>query len=462
MSKLQPYTTYYPVQYDYVSQLPEGWQLLPNIAIFKERKEKGGLEMESLSVSAIKGIVKAADYEDRKDRTSDDKSEYLVVHKGDIPYNTMLMWAGAVGRSDYEGIVSPAYTVLQPKSKVEINTKYFHYMFRSQFYKDYSKRFSYGIVDSRLRLYYTYFKRMYSIVPPHETQNAIVAYLDRKTQKIQEFIAKKERLIELLEEEKQSIINKSVIQGIDKNIKFKETDLGLIPVHWEIKRLGTLGRFYKGGNISREELTTLFVSDDDVSAILYGDIYTKYNIEVTTVINKVSKITAIKSVKLNKGDLLFTGSGETKEDIGKCVLFNSDLETFAGGDVIIFKQRHVDGLFLSYSQNSNLAKYQRYLSSKGEIIIHTYGSLLRNVYMPFPPSIEEQKQIATYIKNECLKIDNAIFKANSEIEKAKEYQESLITQIVTGQLKVPENVNLEQSIELGMVAESNGVYHSKH
>ena len=206
----------------------------------------------------------------------------------------------------------------------------------------------------------------------------------------------------------------------------------------------------------------MFVSDDDVSAILYGDIYTKYNIEVTTVINKVSKITAIKSVKLNKGDLLFTGSGETKEDIGKCVLFNSDLETFAGGDVIIFKQRHVDGLFLSYSQNSNLAKYQRYLSSKGEIIIHTYGSLLRNVYMPFPPSIEEQKQIATYIKNECLKIDNAIFKANSEIEKAKEYQESLITQIVTGQLKVPENVNLEQSIELGMVAESNGVYHSKH
>ena len=66
MSKLQPYTTYYPVQYDYVSQLPEGWQLLPNIAIFKERKEKGGLEMESLSVSAIKGIVKAADYEDRR------------------------------------------------------------------------------------------------------------------------------------------------------------------------------------------------------------------------------------------------------------------------------------------------------------------------------------------------------------------------------------------------------------
>lgn len=460
MSKLKPYPTYYPVQYDYVSQLPEGWQLLPNIAIFRERIERGFDNEELLSVTIGKGVIRQSDVDIKKDSSNEDKSKYKLIKVGDIAYNRMRMWQGALGYSDYQGITSPAYVILKPK--MEINQRFFHYMFRTGFYTNYSKRFSYGIVDDQLSLRYVDLKRMYSIVPPLETQNAIVAYLDRKTQQIQEFIAKKERLIELLEEEKQSIINKSVIQGIDKNIKFKETDLGLIPVHWEIKRLGTLGRFYKGGNISREELTTLFVSDDDVSAILYGDIYTKYNIEVTTVINKVSKITAIKSVKLNKGDLLFTGSGETKEDIGKCVLFNSDLETFAGGDVIIFKQRHVDGLFLSYSQNSNLAKYQRYLSSKGEIIIHTYGSLLRNVYMPFPPSIEEQKQIATYIKNECLKIDNAIFKANSEIEKAKEYQESLITQIVTGQLKVPENVNLEQSIELGMVAESNGVYHSKH
>ncbi len=436
MSKLKPYKEYYPVKYDYVSQLPVGWKLMPNIALFQERKEKGNSDLEYLSVSAIKGIVKASDYEDRKDRTSEDKSEYLIVRKGDIPYNTMLMWAGAVGRSDFDGIVSPAYTVLKPKSYEEINTKYFHYMFRAQFYKDYSRRFSYGIIDSRLRLYYTYFKRMYSIVPPIETQNAIVHFLDHKTQQIQDFIQKKERLIELLEEKKQAIINKSVIQGIDNNIQYKETNLGLIPVHWEIRRLGSFGRFYKGGNISRDELTTSFCSEDDVYAILYGDIYTKYNIEVSTVVNTITKKTAAKSVRLSKSDLLFTGSGETKEDIGKCVLFNSDEETYAGGDVIIFRQKQVDSLFLSYLHNSSLAKYQRYLSAKGEIIIHTYASLLKNVYMPFPPTIEEQKQIAAYIKNECSKIDSVILKANAEIELVKEYQESLITQVVTGQIKV--------------------------
>ncbi|MDO4782125.1 MAG: restriction endonuclease subunit S [Capnocytophaga felis] len=435
MSKLQPYPKYKPIAYDYVSQLPEGWELLPNIAIFQERKEKGGLEMDSLSVSAIKGIVKMADYEDRKDRTSDDKSEYLIVRCGDIPYNTMLMWAGAVGRSEYEGIVSPAYTVLKPK--MEINTKYFHYMFRTAFYTNYSKRFSYGIVDSRLRLYYTYFKRMYSIVPPLAEQNAIVAFLDQKTEQIQNFITKKQKLIQLLEEKKRAVINKAITQGIDKNIEYKETNIGLIPKTWKIKRLGVLGNFYKGGNISRQELTTSFASDNDVSAILYGDIYTKYNIEAIDIVNKISKETSKKSVRLEKGDLLFTGSGETKEDIGKCVLFNSDLETFAGGDVIIFKQKKVDALFLSYSQNSDLARHQKTLSAKGEIIIHTYGSSLRNVYMPFPPSIEEQKKICQFIKNECSKIDHSISIAQLEIEKLKEYQESLITQVVTGQLQVP-------------------------
>ena len=103
-------------------------------------------------------------------------------------------------------------------------------------------------------------------------------------------------------------------------------------------------------------MTTADASEKDVAAILYGDIYTKYNIVAENIINRVSMKTASKSVKLQKGDLLFTGSGETKEDIGKCVLFNSNEATYAGGDVIIFKQKHFDSHFISYSQNSFLAK----------------------------------------------------------------------------------------------------------
>lgn len=123
MATLQPYKKYNAIAYDYATQLPDGWQLLPNIAIFEERKERGTENEETLSISSRRGIVKSSDYENRKDRTSDDKSQYLLVKEGDLAYNTMLMWDGAVGHSDFRGIVSPAYTVL--KAKMEINPKFF-------------------------------------------------------------------------------------------------------------------------------------------------------------------------------------------------------------------------------------------------------------------------------------------------------------------------------------------------
>ncbi len=436
MSRLKSYEKYYPVELNYTDKLPIGWKLLRGKFVFKEVNERSEDGKEQLlSVSEHKGVVPRDSINVNMFQAEDYKGYKLCI-PGDVVINSLWAWHRGIGVAEHKGIVSTAYSVHRLRKPTEWNYKYLTYLLRTDAYTgEYFIR-SKGVWISRLQLTGKSFQDIQIIIPPLETQNAIVNYLDRKTQQIQEFIQKKERLIELLEEKKSAIINKSVIQGVDKNIKFKETDLGLIPEHWEVRRLGSFGRFYKGGNISRDELTTSFRSEDDVSAILYGDIYTKYNIEVSTVVNKISKETATKSVRLSKSDLLFTGSGETKEDIGKCVLFNSDEETYASGDVIIFRQKQVDSLFLSYSHNSSLAKYQRCLSAKGEIIIHTYASLLRNVYMPFPSTIEEQKQIATYIKSECSKLDSAITKARLEIEKVKEYQESLITHVVTGQLKV--------------------------
>lgn len=434
MATLPPYNKYKSIVYDYATQLPEGWQLLPNIGIFQERIERGYENEELLSVTIGRGVIRQADL-DKKDSSTLDKSKYLLVYPDDLVYS-MRFRQGASGYSNFKGIVSPACTVLKPRKGVNYNPRYFYYMFRTGFYKNYVERYAYGIADGQMPLRYFDFKRMYSIVPPLETQNSIVAYLDKKNNDIEKFIKNKERLIELLEEEKTGIINKLVILGVNKNVKLKETFLGMIPEHWEIRRLGTIGRFTKGGNISRDELTTGFTSEEDVSAILYGDIYTKYNIVTENVINKISKKTASKSVKLIKGDLLFTGSGETKEDIGKCVLFNSDEETYAGGDVIIFKQKIFDSHFISYSQNSILAKFQKYNSARGEIIVHTYGSKLRDVFMPFPPSKEEQGDIVKNINTECQKINLAISKAQKEISSIKEYREALITDLVTGKRTV--------------------------
>lgn len=204
MANLQPYKKYNAIVYDYATELPEDWQLLPNIAIFQERIERGYENEELLSVTIGRGVIKQSDL-DKKDSSTLDKSKYLLVYPNDLVYS-MRFRQGASGFSNYKGIVSPACTVLKPRKGVELNSRYYHYMFRTGFYKNYAERYAYGIADGQMPLRYFDFKRMYSVLPPLEVQKNIVDYLDKKNSEIDKFIRNKERLIKLLEEEKIRII----------------------------------------------------------------------------------------------------------------------------------------------------------------------------------------------------------------------------------------------------------------
>lgn len=416
----------------WIPQIPINWELVKVRHLFKESTKKGFPNETLLVASQKHGVVSKDNYGKRTVEATKDLHNLKLVEKGDFVIS-LRSFQGGIELSHERGIISPAYTVLKETRQIE--KRYFKNLFKSPPFISLMTLCVKGIREGQ-NIDYPTFKNEYLPFPPLEEQKKIAEYLDKLNNEIDKFIKNKERLIELLEEEKTGIINKLVILGVNKNVKLKETFLGMIPEHWEIRRLGTIGRFTKGGNISRDELTTGFTSEEDVSAILYGDIYTKYNIVTENVINKISKKTASKSVKLIKGDLLFTGSGETKEDIGKCVLFNSDEETYAGGDVIIFKQKIFDSHFISYSQNSILAKFQKYNSARGEIIVHTYGSKLRDVFMPFPPSKEEQGDIVKNINTECQKINLAISKAQKEISSIKEYREALTTDLITGKRTV--------------------------
>ena len=110
MAALQPYKNYVPVAYDYVSQLPEGWQLLPNIAIFEERIERGHDNEELLSVTIGRGVIRQTEL-DKKDSSTLDKSKYLLIYPNDLVYS-MRYRQGASCYSQYRGIVSPACTVV--------------------------------------------------------------------------------------------------------------------------------------------------------------------------------------------------------------------------------------------------------------------------------------------------------------------------------------------------------------
>lgn len=210
--------------------------------------------------------------------------------------------------------------------------------------------------------------------------------------------------------------------------KYKSTGIewiGEIPEHWEVKRLASFGRFSKGGGISRAELT-----DSGLPAVLYGDIYTKYNIWIKDVFHKVSEETAKGSKQITRNAILFTGSGETMEDIGKCVVYLGDEIAFAGGDVIVFEQFENDSLFLSYALNTEGAKFEKAGFSKGEIIVHISSSKLKEIKIPIPP-LKEQIELEKFLTHKTFLIDKLISDKQKLIELLKEEKAALVNQAVT-------------------------------
>lgn len=201
--------------------------------------------------------------------------------------------------------------------------------------------------------------------------------------------------------------------------------LGEIPNDWNSNRLASFGRFSKGSGISKSNLV-----EQGIPVILYGDIYTKYNLRTNKIINYISKELASVSKLIVNGDILFTGSGETREDIGKCIVYFGNEEVYAGGDTIIFSPKSNDSLFLAYSLNSNFVVNKKAMDSKGDIIVHIYASTLRNISIPIP-SLPEQHAIVHFLDYKTGQIDSFIANRQKQIELLKEQKAGIINKAVT-------------------------------
>jgi type I restriction enzyme S subunit len=435
MSKeLRRYNSYHPVEYDYVDQLPTGWQLLPNIAIFEERIERGYINEELLSITISKGVIKQADVEIKKDNSNEDKSNYKLVKQGDIAYNKMRMWQGALGYSQYQGIVSPAYVVLKPKMK--INPKFFHYMFRATFYINYSKRFSYGIVDDQLSLRYTDFKRMYSIFPPLEIQDAIVFYLDKKNEEIDEFIRKKKILIKLLKEESETISNKVITKGLDNNALHKNSGiswLGDIPEHWKINKLSLLTYSLQTGPFGSQLHAHDYINGGIpvINPSHLKDLRIMPE-ESCTVSPKTCE--RLKQHKLEAGDIVLARRGE----MGRCSLVSENEDGWlcgTGSLKIRPNYKKVDSMFLTLYISTHQVKTYLSSMSVGSTMENLNAEILAKLPIPLP-SLYEQQEIVTYIENNRAGVDRAIGKIEGDISAIRDYRESLITNFVIGQKAV--------------------------
>ncbi len=150
--------------------------------LFYERIETKCNDLELLAITGTQGVIPRSQL-DLKDNSSEDKSKYLKICVGDIGYNTMRMWQGVSAYSNYDGIVSPAYTILKPSDKV--NAKYFAYLFKMLAVIFLFYRFSQGLVDDTRNLKYDNFKRIKVYYPTNiEEQTAIAEILSAADKEI--------------------------------------------------------------------------------------------------------------------------------------------------------------------------------------------------------------------------------------------------------------------------------------
>lgn len=415
-TKLQPYKKYNAIEYDYAKALPDGWKLLPNIAIFQERIERGHDGEELLSVTIGKGVIKQSDVDIKKDSSNENKSKYKLIKVGDVAYNRMRMWQGALGFSNYQGITSPAYVILKPKMK--INPRYFHYMFRTSLYTNYSKRFSYGIVDDQLSLRYTDFKRMYSIVPPLKVQNSIVEYLDKKNNEINKFIRNKERLIELLIEEKKTFISNTV-----------KNDFLRTPSHWRKSKLKYATSKIGDGLHGTPEYT---------SASNYYFINGNNLINGTIEMGESAKPISENEYRKHKKDLgentiLYSINGT----IGNVAFYWGEHVALGKSAAYINCKKEISREYLFYLLQSKFVVEFYVTEMNGTTIFNLSLHSLKNTPITIPP-MNEQADIVKEINDGIGKIDLAITKAQKEIASIKEYREALITNLVTGKRRVPQ------------------------
>lgn len=196
IAKLRPYPATKDSGVPWLGSIPASWSVVRNGRLFVERKETGFAELPVLEVSLRSGVrIRRFDGDARKQLMSD-RDKYKRACAGDLAYNMMRMWQGAVGLAPVDGLVSPAYVVARPFSGVI--ARYFAYLFRTDSYMGEIDQYSHGIVKDRNRLYWDQFKQMPSAWPPAEEQAAIVRFLDHAGYQIGRYIRAKQKLISLL------------------------------------------------------------------------------------------------------------------------------------------------------------------------------------------------------------------------------------------------------------------------
>ena len=354
---------YKDINLSWINQIPKSWDLVKPWTIFSPQKRKP-LPSDDVITCFRDGEVTL-----RKNRREDGFTVSLKEHgyqrvlRGDLVVHEMDGFEGSIGVSDSDGKSTPVYTVIEQTKNH--NNRYWMYMLRYLSKTGFIESLSKSIRERTTEFRWNMWKGLKFPLPPINEQKQIVDYLDKKINLIDELLKKIEQKIDLLKEHKTSLINEVVTKGLNPNVEMKDSDIGWIgeiPSHWELYRLNNLGRFSKGKGITKDK-----IKENGNKCIRCGEIYTTYELRFNRTKSFIDDDTSDESVLGPKGVLLFTGDGESLEEIGKCVVYEGEEELYIGGGINVFtpKQEKVIPIYLSYVVNSESVIYQKSRQGRG-------------------------------------------------------------------------------------------------
>lgn len=413
------YPTYKDSGIEWLGQIPTHWELTRISSVLTEVKDLNiSLRFSHPSQFKFGDIILKPDV-NIEDVSS--LSKCIIFRKDDILINGLNLnydfVTQRIARANYTGIITSAYIAVRVRNN--LSSKYVTYLFKAL---DSRKVFNGLGTGIRLTLTYKELKKYYILLPSEEEQRQIVAYLDYKSNKINERICQRERELQTLSELKQAEIAAVVTRGLDPNVPMKESGiewLGKIPAHWEVRKIKNCLQERSEKGYPNEPILCATQSRGVIPQDMYD--------------NRV--------VVVNKDfDIL---------KLVKCGDFVISLRSFQGGIEYAYYQGIISAAYTILTpKDKRNSEYFKHLFKSHDFIqlLQTcvtgiregqninYAMLAKH-FIPIPP-IEEQQKIVLYIKNRLYVIDEYIAKLKTEINYLQEYKQRLISDVVTGKVDV--------------------------
>ena len=399
----------------------EKWKQVPFHTLFRRvGKRTGHGDKQLLSVYRDYGVIIKSDRDDNFNRPGESLDDYQLVNPGDLVLNKMKTWQGSLGVSAYEGIVSPAYFVYEPKG--EFDNRYMHHLLRSQDSINYYGAHSKGIRVNQWDLQPEYLNQMKVWLPPLETQQRIADYLDRETAEIDAAVADLDRYVELLEKRRRALVHETLAlrKGPGSGLSIGDSQRG---------RVGFVTRLLRRG------ISPSYV-DEGVPVINQKCVRTGGFLDIASCRFHDSGARNIGlDLTIQPGDTLINSTGTGT--LGRsCTVGEISVPTTWDSHVTLVRPNIdiADPGYLGWtilSQESKLVEFSTGSTNQIELSRDTIFNL---DFVSIP--LDLQKEVSAYLNRETAEIDSLIADSTRLRDLLLKRRSVLITEVVTGRKQV--------------------------